>query len=791
MNHRDFENLLESIRTEVPDGKDAAERVRARLETAAREGPCGAFRSDLAALRAGTLPPARRLLVHDHLHSCVACRRAYSGSGERVLAMPRRSPVRWPAWVAAAAAAAVMLYALPPVLERGLAPAGMRGTVVSIDGSLAAVLSDGAALLSVGAELAEGQTVRTGPASRAVVRLRDGSLVEMAERSVLAIHEGWRNKTVRLERGNVIVEAAKQRSGRLEVATADALVRVKGTIFGVSAGWAGSRVSVIEGVVEVQEAGASTVTLTRGDQKATGTSPQAAAVADDVSWSANAARYAALLADLRDVHEQIARIPMPGLRYSTRLLDRVPPSSAAVAAMPNLRQVLSEANRIFEDKARQSSVMAEWWNNSGAVEMRQAVDRALAIGAFLGDEIVVAMPRQGTPVLLAELRPEVRREEFSAELTRAGFPGAMAFEGNLVAVGSAAVPPPAGFLASPLGARMLENYRAGAGLLFAMNVEQMRFGSVSPPVGAAVTGLDNVRFVVAEQKGPLAAPVHTADLAFDGPRHGLASWLAAPAPMGSLEFVSAGASFAASFVTRDPREMLNELSAVGFLPAGLADVFRRESGVDLIEDLAGSLGGEVMVALDGGLLPTPAWKVAVEVERAELLQQALDRAAEAAGVALSRETVDGRVFYTLASGAMPVHYTFADGYWLLGANRALLLTAIANRAAALTLPRSAAFRAQLPADGPSFFSGLFYYNLGVTIGPVVDQLKATGMLAPDQQEPLQVFTANRAPGLVYVYASPDNLRAGSQSPLFPIGLQALISGNPMAGLPVGFPKGPQ
>ncbi len=74
-----------------------------------------------------------------------------------------------------------------------------------------------------------------------------------------------------------------------------------------------------------------------------------------------------------------------------------------------------------------------------------------------------------------------------------------------------------------------------------------------------MVGLDNMRFVTAEQKGPLAAPIHSASISFNGARHGIVSWLAAPGPMGSLEFVSKDATFAASFVMRDPRQLLSEI----------------------------------------------------------------------------------------------------------------------------------------------------------------------------------------------------------------------------------------
>jgi hypothetical protein len=112
------------------------------------------------------------------------------------------------------------------------------------------------------------------------------------------------------------------------------------------------------------------------------------------------------------------------------------------------------------------------------------------------------------------------------------------------------------------------------------------------------------------------------------------------------------------------------------------------------------------------------------------------------------------------------------------------MRSISNRAAALTLPRSAEFKAQMPQDGQTYFSGLMYYNLGSTFGPIADQLKSTGMLTPQLQSQVETLTSNRTPSLIYVYGEPDRIQVGSRSPLFQMGLQALISGNPLQGLPI-------
>ena len=66
-------------------------------------------------------------------------------------------------------------------------------------------------------------------------------------------------------------------------------------------------------------------------------------------------------------------------------------------------------------------------------------------------------------------------------------------------------------------------------------------GEAKQPSEQAVVsklGADGLRYLIAEQKTFNDKTQHTAVLSFDGERHGLASWLGAPGPMGGLGFVS-------------------------------------------------------------------------------------------------------------------------------------------------------------------------------------------------------------------------------------------------------------
>ena len=78
------------------------------------------------------------------------------------------------------------------------------------------------------------------------MRLGDGTLIEMKDRSEFSVNQTLRGTTIHLGSGSVIVEAAKQKD-RLFLDTGDSLVAVTGTIFSANAGTKGSRVSVVEG----------------------------------------------------------------------------------------------------------------------------------------------------------------------------------------------------------------------------------------------------------------------------------------------------------------------------------------------------------------------------------------------------------------------------------------------------------------------------------------------------------------------------------------------------------------
>src|SRR5215208_7012605 len=275
MKSNNEEQILDKVTAEIRNDKvdpaavsAAADRVWARVSAAAGETQfnlptvdriegCADFQSLIPAYLAGKLSEARSLLLVDHTHECIPCRKAMNDARSRRSATVKpaaRKPrytlqpvvMRW--GIAAAVVIGFGLLAIP-FMQRYWPYGEFEATVQAAEGQVFQVADTHTAAVSTGAKLQRGEKVRTAKDAHAVVRLGDGSLIEMKERSELYLTKSGQGTTIHLDRGNIVVEAAKQRDGKLFVETGDSLVSVTGTMFSVNNGTKGSRISVIEGEV--------------------------------------------------------------------------------------------------------------------------------------------------------------------------------------------------------------------------------------------------------------------------------------------------------------------------------------------------------------------------------------------------------------------------------------------------------------------------------------------------------------------------------------------------------------
>jgi hypothetical protein len=394
--------------------------------------------------------------------------------------------------------------------------------------------------------------------------------------------------------------------------------------------------------------------------------------------------------------------------------------------------------------------------------------------------VVLAVPAVGgvlgQPMMVAEARKKGLKDYLSGHPLPDGRGYDVTEQGNLVVMGAATG---GGFESTEFGKRIAQSYASGAGWLFAADMEQILPAHVEDSENM------NIRYLMLERKQNLGRTENSATVSFRGARTGIASWIAAPAPMGTLDFISPDATFAASFVVNNPAVLLSQLSTTAFAE------MQQTTGVDIAQDVAATLGGEMTVAVDGPLLPTPSWKVAVEVNNPARLEWSIEQMVKTAqqiqpdlNVQLTNEVVGGLTYYTLTSTKSPmaVNYVFTDGYLLMAPNHNLLATSIQNRTLGTTLTRSATFKALLPQNGQMNFSALAYYNASAAIAPMADQLTQTKFLTADQKQALATLTADRKPTLIYAYAEKDRIVAATRGSFFGLGLDTLVGLNGVKGL---------
>lgn len=838
---RTWERLAPQVAGSAPGRSVAQGGARTDAGSAASSETirsCDDVRAFLGPYVAGELPKDRALLVEDHTRECLPCRRALIAEREG-RATPAHRPGGWslpaggaaaappPArttgarWMLAAAAVVVAALGVAALVVTGvIGDGGTYARVESLEGDLFALGSGGQAL-SAGDEIGRGQAVRTGKGSGAVLALADGSRVELRERTELAVFGRGSSTTVDLERGALIVEAAQRSRGNLFVDTEDCRVAVTGTIFSVNHGTKGSRVSVIEGEVRVERGRAEDL-LHPGQQVTTRASLTAVPVADEIAWSRDLDRYMALMAELNVLHEEIRRaVPTPLPRTSTHLLDLAPEDTLIYAALPNVTESLSEAREIFRDRLEESPVLREILAEAGSLEHQEELDRLAQrvrdYGSFLGEEVVLAMagaPEGDEPMAVGYARvlePEAFRIFVEQEVAVFGSRAtihlvsgpedaagvgdgdgiylwptaeyvvlATAPEG-IAAMARSLEDTGASFQGSALHQALTDTYLDGVEWLLAVDLQGLLQSSEEPP--RDLLGFEGARHLVAHWSDSGDRPGARAVLSFDGPRRGVASWLAAPAPMGSLEYVSGDAAAATAFVVRDPEEMVDELLAMLLDrdPEALAELERiqREEGFDLRADLAAPLGGEIAVALDGPLAPKPSFKAVVEVYDPVRLQQTLEwavarlaqeaRIREDAGstddgeFALTSEDVGGRTFYRLSTpaGGIAVHYTYDDAYLVAAPSRALLEKALTARSTGANLPAAERFRRLLPADGYVNFSAVVFQDLGSQLAPLTRTLARTREeareLTPEEERTLEKAAERHPATLGYAYGEADRV----------------------------------
>jgi hypothetical protein len=627
-----------------------------------------------------------------------------------------------------------------------------------------------------------------------VLRLADGSMVDVNERTELFVTAAWSGQAIHLQRGDIIVKAAKQRRGHLRVLTRDSIASVKGTVFAVSAGMGGSVVSVVEGSVAVNQPGRQ-VLLSPGQQAASNPA-FASSVATAVSWSPDAESYLELLRSFVNIERELANLPAE-LRTKSALLSYLPAGVVVYGTVPNPGLTIDRALSLAEEQSAQNATFGAWWNSETGQLLRQMTTRVQSVNSLLGDEIVFCAGLPGleepVPIVMARVQPGKRAELSSALeglFAVAGeAPASYSVSDDLMVVSNSptnltwALAHLGQGAGSPFAAAIGERYQRGVGWLIGMDAQPlvtMASTDDAPPIKLA--GMMGMKYVFLEQRAPAGAVENEVTFAFQSERTGMASWLADAGSGGAAEYLPSDALVAGYVSTREPLQLFQEFTTQITMarPDFQRDLTATDEklGAGFVQNLAAALGTEAALALTGLSTSGPTWVMASVANNPAVIDSSLQKLVDTFNAELgpdeqtkrivfTQESAGGRTWSTMKPGGLPVGitWTYDRGYLVAASDRASAERAIGTRDGGSQLVWSPDFLGQLPSSAGLHPSAFAWLNpkgaLGIlsvlTTNPAVSEL-----------------VAGRDPILVVFDGTPEQIHAASRTRISGLIMQLMM-----------------
>ncbi len=533
-------------------------------------------------------------------------------------------------------------------------------------------------------------------------------------------------------------------------------------------------------------------------------------------------QFTSLAEQLGPLLQRLQReVKFPPARTESRLLPRLPEGTTFYVALPNYGEAAHQALSIFKQELQNNAALSEWWHKAGATapKVEDYVERFYLLSQYLGDEIVVSGTVEGDKpklLLLAEVRnpglkvflqqalkqagqpstgirvldpqelsaakePASKKEEELVLLVRPDLVVGALDLATLRSFNAALDSGRRDFLASPFGQRLAQSYGGGVTLLGGADLERIISkipqGTDQSKAVLQSTGFADLKYAIWEHKSAAGQDVSQMELSFTGPRHGIASWLGAPATLGSLEFVSPKPMMVASIALASPAQMFDDIQqlATASNPNAFASLAQFEQALQLSlrNDVLAQLGGEITLELDSVAPPAPVWKAILRVNDAHRLQQTLSTLLTAARLSTQQFVEGGLAYYPvqIPSGKVPlqIEYAFADGYWIIGSSHAVVADAIRLHSDGGSLGKSAELAAALPPGHPEGISAMYYQD-PIAMAVLQLQQKAPGIAAALAQS-----DAERKPVVMCLYGEETAIRQASTAPAADAGVVLAIA----------------
>jgi hypothetical protein len=497
-----------------------------------------------------------------------------------------------------------------------------------------------------------------------------------------------------------------------------------------------------------------------------------------------------LMKELGQLIEKMQKgVQYPGARNESGILVKLPESTLFYAAFPNYGESAHQAAQIFKEELDKSTQLKAFFskNKLDALEpqIEKSIQKFYEFSQFLGDEVVIAGRMKGdepTGVMVAEVKkPGLRAfldklndEVFTSpgdhlrifdpqQLASASEKGKSAapvvlLRPDYIAIGlsveslrefnSRIDHGGPGLTSTALGQRLARSYQGGASTVLGLDLHKLvGLIPVTKPHDREVlekTGLTDVSYLVSESTISAGGSTSRFELSFQGPRRGIASWIAAPAPMDGLDFVSSRPALVTAVILKSPAEMFDDLrEIVGEAAFASLPQMEQQLNLNLKQDILARLSGEVVFEMeapptatapstqntfDGAPAPVKpgAFKVILGVRDSAALQQALTRLLATVPFQSGQRQEYGVTVNTLtspsAANPMEINYFFLDRYLVITSDRAMAREALRVHRSGDSLAKSAKLRSALAAGESQNASMLVYQDAGKLLSSMMAQM---------------------------------------------------------------------
>ena len=524
--------------------------------------------------------------------------------------------------------------------------------------------------------------------------------------------------------------------------------------------------------------------------------------------------YPGLLPEFSQLFQKIQdRVQLPPPRSRSRLLPLLPQSTVFYAAFPNLGDASHQAWAIFQKELQQNPTLRTLWQQGGAASNGPMIESSLGkfyeLSQYLGDEVVISGASEAgakDPALLivAEVEkpglkeflqhaeeelagksqpPRIRivsARELATLRDKAGPPQLLILVRSDFVAGSlkaatlrsfnAQLDRNGGqFASTSFGERLTRAYQGEGGISAAGGIDLQKIIGERPRSAAQSeaafrgSGFSDVKYLIWEHKNVAGHAVNQMELSFTGPRHGAASWLASPGPLGGMDFVSPQAIVASTLRLKSPAQIFDDVKELSTLsnPNAFAALDRMEliMRTGLRNDLLNYLTGEITFEVEGAEPRTPKWTAVLGLSNPARLQATFGALLAQMPLRAQQFEENGITYHTLdiPAGNKPteIGYAFVDSYLVIASSQEEVAEAVRLHRSGSSLAKSKKFLSALPPGHGSAASAIFYED------PVAMAAMNMRRISPGMADSFSKIESS--PSVICAYGDESAIREASKS----------------------------